>query len=53
MTPASIPQVLDDVLELLNELAGDWEYDGEISPGHAASSPTWAWSRSTSSCSAR
>jgi acyl carrier protein len=26
------PQVLSDVLELINELAGDWEYDGEITP---------------------
>ena len=26
------PQVLDGVLEMLNELAGDWEYDGEITP---------------------
>jgi acyl carrier protein len=24
------PQVLRDVLELVNELAGDWEFDGEI-----------------------
>jgi acyl carrier protein len=27
------PQVLDAVLDLLNELSGDWEYDGEIGPG--------------------
>lgn len=26
------PQVLADVLELMNELAGDWEYDGVITP---------------------
>ena len=26
------PEVLDAVLELLNELSGDWEYDGEIRP---------------------
>jgi acyl carrier protein len=26
------PTVLDGVLELLDELAGDWEYDGEITP---------------------
>ena len=26
------PQVLGDVLELVNELSGDWEYDGEIGP---------------------
>jgi acyl carrier protein len=25
-------QVLDGVLELLNELSGDWEYDGAIGP---------------------
>jgi acyl carrier protein len=24
--------VLAEVLELLNELAGDWEYDGQITP---------------------
>lgn len=27
------PQVLATILELLNELADDWEYDGEIGPG--------------------
>jgi acyl carrier protein len=26
------PEVLDGVLEMLRELAGDWEYDGEITP---------------------
>jgi len=26
------PTVLERVLELLEELAGDWEYDGEITP---------------------
>jgi acyl carrier protein len=26
------PQVLGDVLELLNEMKGDWEYSGEIAP---------------------
>jgi acyl carrier protein len=26
------PQVLSDVLELIDELSGDWEYDGEITP---------------------
>jgi len=26
------PQVLADVLELINELAGDWEFDGPITP---------------------
>jgi acyl carrier protein len=26
------PQVLADVLEQINELAGDWEFDGEITP---------------------
>jgi acyl carrier protein len=26
------PQVLSGVLELLNELSGDWEYDGVITP---------------------
>jgi acyl carrier protein len=26
------PQVQSDVLELINELAGDWEYDGPITP---------------------
>lgn len=26
------PQVLNGVLELLNELSGDWEYDGVIGP---------------------
>jgi acyl carrier protein len=26
------PEVLDAVLALLNELSGDWEYDGEIGP---------------------
>jgi acyl carrier protein len=25
-------RVLTEVLELVNELAGDWEYDGEITP---------------------
>jgi acyl carrier protein len=24
------PEVLDGVLEMLSELSGDWEYDGEI-----------------------
>lgn len=27
------PSVLAYVLEVLNELAGDWEYDGPITPG--------------------
>jgi acyl carrier protein len=27
------PAVMSGVLELLDELAGDWEYDGEIEPG--------------------
>jgi acyl carrier protein len=27
------PEVLAGVLELLNELADDWEYDGSIGPG--------------------
>jgi acyl carrier protein len=26
------PAVLESVLDLLNELAGDWEYDGAIEP---------------------
>jgi len=26
------PEVLDGVLELLNELSGDWEYEGVIGP---------------------
>ena len=26
------PQVLADVMEQINELAGDWEFDGEITP---------------------
>ena len=26
------PEVLDGVLGMLRELAGDWEYDGEITP---------------------
>ena len=26
------PKVLSELLELLDELAGDWEYDGEIGP---------------------
>ena len=26
------PRVLTGVLELLDELAGDWEYDGDIGP---------------------
>jgi acyl carrier protein len=26
------PGVMDGVLELLNELSGDWEYDGVIGP---------------------
>ena len=26
------PAVLDNLLGLLNELAGDWEYDGEVGP---------------------
>jgi acyl carrier protein len=26
------PQVLAEVLEQINELAGDWEFDGEITP---------------------
>jgi acyl carrier protein len=32
MTPQD-PQVLSDVLELIDELSGDWEYEGEITPG--------------------
>jgi acyl carrier protein len=31
LTPVD-PQVLSGVLELLNELSGDWEYDGVITP---------------------
>jgi acyl carrier protein len=31
MTQAD-PQVRDAILELLEQLAGDWEYDGEIGP---------------------
>lgn len=27
------PQVMATILDLLNELADDWEYDGEIGPG--------------------
>ena len=27
------PAVMSGVLSLLDELAGDWEYDGEIEPG--------------------
>ena len=46
------PAVMAGVLEMLDELAGDWEYDGRSSRGRA-SSPTSAWSRSRSSCSAR
>ena len=26
------PQVMSEVLELLDELAGDWEYDGVVGP---------------------
>ena len=26
------PQVLSDVLELINEVSGDWEFDGPITP---------------------
>jgi acyl carrier protein len=26
------PQVLAEVLEIIDELAGDWEYDGDIAP---------------------
>jgi len=26
------PQVLADVMEQINELAGDWEFEGEITP---------------------
>jgi len=26
------PQVLDDVLKLIDEVSGDWEYDGQITP---------------------
>jgi len=26
------PDVLRDVLDLVNELAGDWEYDGAVTP---------------------
>jgi acyl carrier protein len=34
MTPtATDAAVMAGVLELLNELAGDWEYEGEIGPG--------------------
>lgn len=29
---ASDPMVMAGVLDLLGELAGDWEYDGEIEP---------------------
>jgi acyl carrier protein len=32
MTQAD-PQVLAGIIGLLDELAGDWEYDGEIGPG--------------------
>jgi acyl carrier protein len=31
MTQAD-PQVLADVLELIDELSGDWEFEGEITP---------------------
>jgi acyl carrier protein len=31
MTQAD-PQVLRDVLDLIDELSGDWEYEGEITP---------------------
>jgi acyl carrier protein len=26
------PQVLEDVLKLIDELSGDWEFEGEITP---------------------
>jgi acyl carrier protein len=26
------PQVLGDVIELIDELSGDWEFEGEITP---------------------
>jgi acyl carrier protein len=26
------PRILADVLEMVDELSGDWEYDGEITP---------------------
>jgi len=32
MTPVSQETILTDVLKLLNELARDWEYSGEITP---------------------
>jgi hypothetical protein len=43
------PEVLDGVLEMLSELSGDWEYDGEITPIRI-SWPISGSSRSTSSC---
>ena len=30
--PAIDPQVMGEVLDLLTELAGDWEYDGDVGP---------------------
>lgn len=32
MTPID-PAVMAGVLDLLGELAGDWEYDGDVEPG--------------------
>ena len=32
MTQAD-PAVLDHILAMLDELAGDWEYDGDVEPG--------------------
>ena len=29
---ATQPQILSDVIELMTELAGDWEYSGELTP---------------------
>ena len=32
LDPQLDPKVLDDVLALIDELSGDWEFDGEITP---------------------
>jgi acyl carrier protein len=32
LDPQLDPQVLEDVLALIDELSGDWEFDGEITP---------------------
>jgi acyl carrier protein len=32
MVISADPQVLDDILDLMTQLAGDWEYSGSVTP---------------------